>query len=78
MKCRLIRHVFFLVRMDQNNSLEISFDEWRSFFINNPTMLASITSDPQEMLEYWRNVPVRNFVLKLRKIISTILVHRNR
>ena len=45
-------------RMDQNNSLEITFDEWRSFFINNPTMLDRITADPREMLRYWRNAPV--------------------
>jgi hypothetical protein len=41
--------------MDQDNSLQISFDEWRSFFMINPVILESVTNDPHEMLKYWRN-----------------------
>jgi solute carrier family 25 phosphate transporter 23/24/25/41 len=41
-------------KMDQDNSLEISFDEWRSFFLFNPAILESVTGDPNEMLRYWR------------------------
>ncbi|CAF2036588.1 unnamed protein product [Rotaria magnacalcarata] len=42
-------------KMDQDNSLQISFDEWRSFFMANPAMLDSVTNDPHEMLHYWRS-----------------------
>jgi len=45
--------------MDQDNSLEISFDEWRSFFLVNPAILESVTGDPHEMLRYWRGATVR-------------------
>ncbi|CAF1296568.1 unnamed protein product [Rotaria magnacalcarata] len=41
-------------KMDQNNSLEISYDEWRSFFMFHPAILETITGDPNEMLRYWR------------------------
>ncbi|CAF0941266.1 unnamed protein product [Rotaria sordida] len=41
-------------KMDQKNSLEISYDEWRSFFMVNPAILESVTGDPHEMLRYWR------------------------
>ncbi|UJR23030.1 hypothetical protein I4U23_026056 [Adineta vaga] len=41
-------------KMDQDNSLQISFDEWRSFFMTNPVILETITNDPHEMLQYWR------------------------
>jgi hypothetical protein len=44
--------------MDQDNSLQISFDEWRSFFMSNPVMLESVTNDPHEMLRYWRSATV--------------------
>jgi hypothetical protein len=44
--------------MDQDNSLEISFDEWRSFFLFNPAILESVTGDPNEMLRYWRGATV--------------------
>ena len=46
--------------MDQDNSLQISFDEWRSFFMSNPVILETITNDPHEMLQYWRSAPVKN------------------
>ncbi|CAF3798131.1 unnamed protein product [Adineta steineri] len=42
-------------KMDQDNSLQISFDEWRSFFMTNPAILESVTNDPREMLRYWRS-----------------------
>ncbi|CAF5042157.1 unnamed protein product, partial [Rotaria sp. Silwood1] len=41
--------------MDQDHSLQISFDEWRSFFMVNPALLESITNDPRAMLRYWRS-----------------------
>ncbi|CAF0849929.1 unnamed protein product, partial [Rotaria sordida] len=44
-------------KMDQDHSLQISFDEWRSFFLTNPAALESITSDPRAMLRYWRSAP---------------------
>ena len=44
--------------MDQDNSLQISFDEWRSFFMTNPAILESVTNDPHKMLQYWRSAPV--------------------
>lgn len=46
--------------MGQDNSLEISYDEWRSFFMMNPAVLESITGDPHEMLRYWRGATVSN------------------
>jgi hypothetical protein len=46
-------------RMDQDDSLEISYDEWRSFFMSNPAALVSVTDDPQAMLRYWCDVSVR-------------------
>lgn len=49
---------FLLLRMDKDRSLEISFDEWRSFFINDPTMIDAIINDPSEMLRYWRDAIV--------------------
>ena len=45
--------------MDQDGSLEISYDEWRSFFLNNPLVLDRVTTDPREMLRYWKNNSVR-------------------
>jgi hypothetical protein len=60
--------------MDQDNSLQISFDEWRSFFMVNPVILESVTNDPREMLRYWRSASVSdsNFSRKniLRYLIS--------
>jgi len=52
--------------MDQDHSLQISFDEWRSFFMSNPVILESVTNDPREMLRYWRSATVSysNFVLE--------------
>ncbi|CAF4545989.1 unnamed protein product, partial [Rotaria sp. Silwood1] len=44
-------------KMDQDHSLQISFDEWRSFFMVNPAILESITNDPRAMLRYWRSAP---------------------
>ena len=44
--------------MDQDHSLEISFDEWRSFFMYNPVVLESVINDPHEMLRYWRSASV--------------------
>jgi hypothetical protein len=44
--------------MDQTDSLEISYDEWRSFFMINPAILESVTGDPNEMLRYWRGATV--------------------
>jgi solute carrier family 25 phosphate transporter 23/24/25/41 len=44
--------------MDQDNSLQISFDEWRSFFMVNPAILESVINDPHEMLRYWRSALV--------------------
>lgn len=44
--------------MDQDRSLQISFDEWRSFFMANPIVLESVTTNPHEMLRYWRSAPV--------------------
>lgn len=44
--------------MKQDNSLEISYDEWRSFFMVNPAILESVTGDPNEMLRYWRRATV--------------------
>ncbi|CAF1642685.1 unnamed protein product, partial [Adineta ricciae] len=41
-------------KMKQDNSLEITYDEWRSFFMVNPAILESVTGDPNEMLRYWR------------------------
>jgi hypothetical protein len=49
--------------MGQNNSLEISYDEWRSFFLVNPANLESVTGDPNEMLRYWRGATVYYFHL---------------
>ncbi|CAF4109534.1 unnamed protein product [Rotaria sp. Silwood2] len=40
-------------KMDQDHSLQISFDEWRSFFMANPAILESVTNDPRVMLRYW-------------------------
>lgn len=48
--------------MDQSNSLEISYDEWRSFFLVNPAILESVTGDPHEMLRYWRGATVCFFI----------------
>ena len=45
--------------MDQDHTLQISFDEWRSFFMANPVVLESVTRDPREMLRYWRSASVR-------------------
>lgn len=45
--------------MGQDNSLEITYDEWRSFFLINPVILESVTNDPHEMLRYWRTASVR-------------------
>ncbi|CAF2454935.1 unnamed protein product [Rotaria sp. Silwood2] len=42
-------------KMDQDHSLQISFDEWRSFFMANPAILESVTNDPRVMLRYWRS-----------------------
>lgn len=42
-------------KMDQDHSLQISFDEWRSFFMYNPVVLEAVTNDPLEMLRYWRH-----------------------
>jgi len=49
--------------MGQNNSLEISYDDWRSFFLVNPATLESVTGDPNEMLRYWRGATVYYFHL---------------
>jgi hypothetical protein len=57
--------------MDQDNSLHISFDEWRSFFMSNPLVLESVTNDPHEMLRYWRNATVSDRIFcKKKKIFS--------
>ena len=53
------KNLFFLLRMDQDHTLQISFDEWRSFFMANPVVLESVTRDPREMLRYWRSASVR-------------------
>lgn len=44
--------------MGQEKSLEITYDDWRSFFLINPIILESITNDPHEMLRYWRTASV--------------------
>ncbi len=49
--------------MDQGNSLEVSYDEWRSFFMLHPEILESVTGDPNEMLRYWRGATVFYFLL---------------
>jgi hypothetical protein len=49
--------------MDQDNSLEVSYDEWRSFFMVYPAILESVTGDPNEMLRYWRGATVFYFLL---------------
>jgi hypothetical protein len=49
--------------MGQDNSLEISYDEWRSFFLVNPAILESVTGDPNEMLRYWRGATVGHRLL---------------
>jgi len=49
--------------MNQDNSLEISYDEWRSFFLSNPAILESVTADPHEMLRYWRGATVCYYLL---------------
>lgn len=51
----------YLFRMDKDHSLEISFDEWHSFFMSNPVILDSVTADPRAMLRYWRSAPVCDF-----------------
>ncbi|CAF1274051.1 unnamed protein product, partial [Didymodactylos carnosus] len=38
-------------KMDQDGSLEITYDEWRNFFLLNP---AIGEQNPSEMLQYWR------------------------
>jgi solute carrier family 25 phosphate transporter 23/24/25/41 len=53
--------------MDQDHSLQISFDEWRSFFMVNPVILESITNDPREMLRYWRSASVSDLNLFEKK-----------
>ncbi len=66
--------------MDQDNSLQISFDEWRSFFMVNPVILESVTNDPQAMLRYWRSASVGHSIFsKGQKILFVIrLVFRFR
>ena len=49
-----------LRRMDKDRSLQINFEEWRTFFLSNPAMLDSVTHDPQAMLQYWRGASVRH------------------
>lgn len=53
--------------MGHDNSLEISYDEWRSFFMVNPGILESITGDPNEMLRYWRGATVSDDLFLDRK-----------
>ncbi|UJR25868.1 hypothetical protein I4U23_007218 [Adineta vaga] len=48
-------------KMNQDKSSEISYDEWRSFFMINPMMLETITGDPNEMLRYWRGATHLDF-----------------
>lgn len=54
--------------MGQDNSLEISYDDWRSFFLVNPAILESITGDPHEMLRYWRGATVSDLFLRSIKV----------
>jgi hypothetical protein len=49
--------------MNQDKSLEISYDEWRSFYMSNPAILESVTGDPNEMLRYWRGTTVYDLLL---------------
>lgn len=62
--------------MGQNNSLDISYDDWRSFFMFNPAILESVTGDPNEMLRYWRGATVchkllsKNLLLIFSSLIS--------
>jgi len=49
--------------MNQDKSLEISYDEWRSFYMSNPAILESVTGDPNEMLRYWRGTTVYGLLL---------------
>jgi len=57
-----MNNVFFF-RMNQDKSLEISYDEWRSFYMSNPAILESVTGDPNEMLRYWRGTTVYDLLL---------------
>jgi hypothetical protein len=60
--------------MDQDNSLQISFDEWRSFFMANPAILESVTNDPHEMLRYWRSAVVSYFILSYQLLFFFISI----
>ena len=62
-----------IFRMDQDNSLQISFDEWRSFFMVNPAILESVTDDPHEMLRYWRRATVSYLIFSEKPIIIFFL-----
>ena len=59
--------------MDQNNTLEISFDEWRSFFLVHPALLESVTGDPHEMLRYWRGATV-GFIISVFFLFCLVFV----
>ena len=69
--------------MGPNNSLEITYDEWRSFFLSNPVVLESVTNDPHEMLRYWRAATVSHWLCCLHdklffivRSISIWVIHR--
>jgi len=59
--------------MDQDNSLQISFDEWRSFFMVNPAILESVINDPHEMLRYWRSALVDYSIFFGKYLLFVIL-----
>lgn len=59
LKKRYWKLASLLRRMDKDHSLQISFEEWRTFFLSNPAMLDSVTHDPHAMLRYWRSASVR-------------------
>ena len=64
--------------MGHDNSLEISYDEWRSFFMINPAILETITGDPHEMLRYWRGATVSDDFPRGRKgIIYTFFLRQH-
>ena len=42
----------FFYRIDKDKTLEISFDEWRDYFLFHPT------TDMREIIQYWRHSTV--------------------
>ena len=60
--------------MDRDNSLEITYDEWRSFFMTKSPILETVTDDPHEMLRYWRGATVCLFEEKAYSIFIFVLL----